>query len=183
MSTAQTTIGETIQAAVSLLPFEYPRFLSGYYPSSDCCAVAFERAQRQRADSSPLKAQPPEAVAAQHPASGGFSRAAPAVTHCSLCVTGEKPIRSGAGNLTSACNCLAALKQVLRCSRCRYFECCLEHRNCNRARRYCAGSDWLMPPPATPPPSTLPARVLDAKAIRRSSPAHAVGRYCCHFKH
>jgi hypothetical protein len=109
MATVQTTIGETIQDAASLLPFEYPaitpRGMAAQLP-------LIARNVNAPFDGSPLKKQKTETAAALLASSGSCSQPVPASTHCSVGVTGEKLIWSGAGSLASACNCLAVLKQV-----------------------------------------------------------------------
>lgn len=104
MASVQTNIQETIQQAASHIPFGQsilpPR-------ASDVSQTLSQRDTNVPYGASPLKKQKTDAVAPCE-----SQQAVPPTSYTCLGVTGEKLTWSGAGSVTSACNCMFMLKQV-----------------------------------------------------------------------
>ena len=105
MASVQTNIQDTIQQAASHIPFGQsilpPR-------ASDVSQTLSQRDTNVPYGASPLKKQKTDAVA-----SCESQQAVPPTSYTCLGVTGEKLTWSGAGSVTSACNCMFMLKQVI----------------------------------------------------------------------
>jgi hypothetical protein len=107
MATVQTNIEGTIQDVALLLPFKQPSLA----PGSGEHVPLSQRDINVQIAQSPLKKQRAEKDAGSD--TGTLSQqAAQSTLHSSIGVTGEKLVWSGAGSLSSACNCLMVLKQV-----------------------------------------------------------------------
>jgi hypothetical protein len=102
MASVHTNIEETIQEAASHIPFAQSIFPQPARPISETLS---QRTTNVPCHSSPLKKQKTE-----EPVAGGLQQP---TSYACLGVTGEKLTWSGAGSVTSACNCLFMLKQVM----------------------------------------------------------------------
>ena len=146
MASVQTNIEGTIQDATSLgshaaslMPFRYPSLVPvGSMEQSPLSQrninVPVEQSplKKQRADTSN------ESARASSAASSSQQQTAHAASHSSVGVTGEKLVWIGTGSLSSACSCLALLKQVPSAANCVLlsFDACAEF----------ARFGWLTPP-------------------------------------
>jgi hypothetical protein len=103
MASVQSNVEETIQDAASLLPFSNPSLTPR---KADTPQPLSQRHGNVAAGDEPLKRQKTEehAPVGQQPVQQ--------TTHSCVGVAGEKLTWSGAGSLTSACNCMLMLKQV-----------------------------------------------------------------------